>query len=120
MKSSVIRLSSASASARSRAGLAMTCATTSLAVARRQTLRFELGARQRLDHYSLDDTMLDERPGDRLGQCACEDTVDDLLGFGRREHVLGHRLEPAARIHARDSAGLGQPLGSTSERCSDR
>ena len=64
--------------------------------------------------------MLDEGPGDRLRQCACEDTVDDLLGFGRREHVLGHHLEPAARIDACDPTGLGQPLRSTSERCSDR
>ena len=64
--------------------------------------------------------MLDEGPGDRLRQCACEDAVDDLLGFGRREHVLGHHLEPAACIDACDSAGLGEPLRSTSERCSDR
>ena len=91
-----------------------------LALARRQTLRFELGARQRLEHRSLDDTMLDEGPGDRLRQCACEDAVDDLLGFGRREHVLGHHLEPAACIDAGDPAGLGEPLGSTSERCRDR
>ncbi len=91
-----------------------------LALTRRQTLSFELGTLQRLDHHSLDHTMLDEGPGDRLRQCAGEDPVDDLLGFGRREHLLGHDLEPAARIDACDSAGLGQPLRSTSERCSDR
>ena len=91
-----------------------------LALARRHDLRFEFGARQRLDHHSLDDAMLDERPGDCLRQCAGEDAVDDLLGLGRREHLLGHPLESAARIDAGAAAGLGQTLRLTSERRSDR
>ena len=123
MNSSVSWLSSASARARSMAGLARTCATTrsvrSLSRADK-ILRFEFRARQHLDYHSLDNTMLDEGSGDCLRQCACEDTVDDLLGFGRRERQLRDHLESTARVDTGASAGLGEPLRSTSERCSDR
>ena len=78
-------------------------------------LSFELSPRQRFDDDPLDDPMLDERTGDRFGQRSCEDTVDHLLRLGRREHVLGHALEPAARIDLGVSAGLGETFGATSK-----
>ena len=39
---------------------------------------------------------------------------------GAASDILGHHLESAARVDAGASAGLGEPLRSTSERCSDR
>jgi len=79
-------------------------------------IRFELSPRQRLDHDPLDDPMLDERTRDGLGQRSCKDTVDHLFRLGRREHVLGHALEPAARINPGVSARLGEPFSATTKR----
>ena len=64
----------------------------------------------------LDDPMLDERTRDGLGQRSCKDTVDHLFRLGRREHVLGHALEPAARINPGVSARLGEPFSATTKR----
>jgi hypothetical protein len=78
-------------------------------------LSFELSPRQRLDYDPLDDPVLDERTRDRFGQRSCKDTVDYLLRLGRREHVLGHALEPAPRTDLGVSARLGESFSATSK-----
>ena len=123
VNSTVSWLSSASASARSRVGLARTCATTrsvrSLSLAD-TTSASSSALASSLDHHSLDDTMLDERAGDGFRQGAREDAIDDLLGLGRREHILGHPLEPAPCIDAGAAPRVGKALRLTAERGGDR
>ncbi len=88
----------------------------SLGFACRHCLPIELDARERLGHDPLDDPMLNERPRDRFRQSAREDTVDDLLRLGGREHLPGHSLEPPARVDLGASPGLSETLGATSKR----
>jgi hypothetical protein len=57
-----------------------------------QTL--ELSALGQLVHDTLDDAVADERLRQLLWQRAGEDTVDDAGDLGRRQHVVGRRLDP--------------------------
>ena len=91
-----------------------------LGLACRHWLPFELGARERLGHHSLDDPMLDERPRDRFRERPRRTPSTTCSASGAREHLPGHGLEPAARSDLGASTGLGETLGATSKRSGER